>query len=59
MEEGMGNYTTDVTEGRFRSKLVGLGRGLRWAETEELGMRQEPPTPAWRERAACAVELRR
>jgi hypothetical protein len=61
-EEGKGSaYAVDVTEARFRSKLVGLskGRGLEWAESEEVAFRQQPPTPAWRERAACAVEIRR
>jgi len=95
LEEGGGNYTIDVTEGRFRSQLQGLGRrkrkrneskhdsgagaaggasangsisspkssssssqgGLKWVESEEIADGAEPPTPAWRERAACAVRL--
>ena len=50
MEEGGGNYTVDVTEARFRSRLVGLGRGrgMRWVEAEEVsprvGLSPAPPT---------------
>jgi hypothetical protein len=32
---------------------------MRWVESETIGAGQEPPTPAWRERSVCAVELRR
>jgi len=45
----------DVTEQRYQSKIV--GRGTRWATAEELDA--EAPTPAWRERAACKIEIKR
>ncbi len=32
---------------------------MAWVESEEAANGAEPPTPAWRERAACVVELRR
>ena len=37
------------------------GKGIKWVESEMMGdpRGQPPPTPAWRERAVCQIELRR
>jgi len=54
-EEGEGRYLFDVTEQRYQSKIC--GRGTKWVTAEDTEL--EPPTPAWRERSACKVEIRR
>ena len=54
-EEGEGRYAFDVTEQRYQSKIK--GRGTKWVTAEDTEL--EPPTPAWREKAACKVEIRR
>jgi hypothetical protein len=54
-EEGAGQFAFDVTEQRYQSKIT--GRGTRWVTQEDIDA--EPPTPAWRERSACKIEIRR
>ena len=54
-EEGEGRYVFDVTEQRYQSKIY--GKGTKWITKEDTGL--EPPTPAWRERNACKIEIRR
>ena len=54
-EEGEGRYAFDVTDQRYQSKIA--GRGTKWVTADDLG--SPPPTPAWRERACCKVEIRR
>ena len=58
-EEGGGRFVADVTEGRYGNAIH--CRGVKWVESELLGnpRGQPPPTPAWRERAVCQVELKR
>ena len=55
LEEGDGRYSFDVTEQRYQSRIC--GRGTKWVTQEDL--EAEPPTPSWRERACCQVEIRR
>eukprot|EP00592_Proboscia_alata_P010517 CAMPEP_0194364156 /NCGR_PEP_ID=MMETSP0174-20130528/12063_1 /TAXON_ID=216777 /ORGANISM="Proboscia alata, Strain PI-D3" /LENGTH=730 /DNA_ID=CAMNT_0039138031 /DNA_START=26 /DNA_END=2215 /DNA_ORIENTATION=+ len=54
-EEGKGKVVYDVTEQRYRSKIV--GKGIKWSTSHNEG--PEPPTPAWKEQYVCKVELRR
>ena len=54
-EEGEGRYAFDVTDQRYQSKIA--GRGTHWVTADDVGV--PAPTPAWRERACCKVEIRR
>ncbi|CAM9252452.1 unnamed protein product [Ectocarpus fasciculatus] len=58
-EEGVGEHVNDVTEQRFRARMI--GRGLKWAFSENMKTVEvaPPPTPSWREQNVCKVELRR
>ncbi|CAM9651366.1 unnamed protein product [Ectocarpus sp. 6 AP-2014] len=58
-EEGVGEHVNDVTEQRFRARMI--GRGLKWAFSENMNTVEvaPPPTPSWREQNVCKVELRR
>ncbi|CAM9375166.1 unnamed protein product [Hapterophycus canaliculatus] len=58
-EEGRGDYVNDVTEQRFRARIV--GSGLKWAVPENMSATDvgAPPTPSWKEQNVCKVELRR
>jgi hypothetical protein len=57
------NGSDDQRHMQRRKKLRRLLRCLRpqmaWYESEAVSGGEPPPTPAWRERAACKVELRR
>ncbi|GMH56465.1 hypothetical protein TL16_g02140 [Triparma laevis f. inornata] len=54
-EEGEGRFAFDVSDQRYQSKIA--GRGIRWVTADDLNA--PAPTPAWRERACCKVEIRR
>ena len=56
LPQGSGSFVNDVTEARFRSKVVGAG--ARWVDAAAVSGR-EPPTPSARERGVCQIELRR
>ena len=48
-------FAFDVSDQRYQSKIC--GRGTRWVTADDLKV--PAPTPAWRERACCKVEIRR
>lgn len=54
-EEGVGEHVNDVTEQRFRARII--GRGLKWAFSENMNTVEvgPPPTPSWREQNVCKV----
>ena len=56
-EEGRGQFVNDLSETRFRSKVV--GKGCRWTPVSEASGDSEPPTPPCAERGICQVELKR
>lgn len=55
LEEGEGRYSFDVTEQRYQNRIC--GRGTKWVTAEDLGC--EPPSPSWKARACCKVEIKR
>ncbi|CAM9416447.1 unnamed protein product, partial [Phaeothamnion confervicola] len=57
LEEGRGRLVRDATDQRYRARLHGAR--LQWLSSQAAAAGCEPPTPSWRERYICPVELRR
>ncbi|CAM9208735.1 unnamed protein product, partial [Choristocarpus tenellus] len=55
LEEGSRRHTSDVTQQRFRSPLV--GHNLEWVKPELIPTLDvgQPPTPSWRDKNTCKV----